>query len=485
MRRKKFAPRGIARFDSASAMVRTTARALHGRDFPVVGMRLLAPLMNRLPRASREVLYALSGAREGIPSRKLALVDSERLAAWAVGEYPDRQFPAVMIGSSNGAAVHLATALGIPWLPQTLLVPVRRPRIHPDDMRDDLAWGKENGRRLLDANPDIQLHQVHDPNQDRMMIRRMSRFRTKRLRLGDAYERFLSESLEPGGTIFLVECEARWPAIRVGERHLFQIGAMGGLEAGERLEGSERVSDDLRHPGSHRWRWAPPEPDGTYPEAEWGFEPALRDDVERFAEEKGFRVRRIAFELPEDLSPLVADLFRWWYRQRRIDSCRLIASSFLMLEPRWTLRTGSVPFWCTFAVETSVHALEEYLDRPDAGFDEIGIMLLSHGTEAAGVVPMERWRSILGRARRKGFFIGVAEEEFPLDFARLARYHGDMKRIPSRYPMPGPLTLAQFDRFLAEQGDRYEVRWPDSSGRREGTPSAGRFAAAIRHAPES
>jgi hypothetical protein len=361
---------------------------------------------------------------------------------------------------------------------------VRRPRIHPDDMRDDLEWGRENGRRLLDANPDLQLHQMHDPNQDRMMIRRMSYFRTKRLRLGEAYERFLSASLEPGGTIFLLECGARWPATRIGERHLFQIGATGGLTAEEYLEGSERVAAYLRQYDSHRRRWAPPEPDGMYPEAEWGFEPALRDDVERFAEEKGFRVRRIVFELPEDLSPLVADLYRWWYRQRRITPRRLIASSFLMLEPRWTLRTGSIPFWCKFAVEPSAAALEEYLDRSESGFDEIGIMLFSHGTESAGLAPIERWRSILGRARRKGFFIGVDEEEFPLDFGSLARYHGAMKRIPSRYPMPGPLTLAQFDRFLAEQGDRYEVRWPDSSGRREGTPSAERFAAATRHAPE-
>ena len=34
----------------------------------------------------------------------------------------------------------------------------------------------------------------------------------------------------------------------------------------------------------------------------------------RFARERGYRVRRIVFDEPEALSPLVADLYRWWYR---------------------------------------------------------------------------------------------------------------------------------------------------------------------------
>jgi hypothetical protein len=45
-----------------------------------------------------------------------------------------------------------------------------------------------------------------------------------------------------------------------------------------------------------------------YPEAEWGFESALREDVERFALLHGYRVRSIVFSDPEALSPLIADL---------------------------------------------------------------------------------------------------------------------------------------------------------------------------------
>jgi hypothetical protein len=50
------------------------------------------------------------------------------------------------------------------------------------------------------------------------------------------------------------------------------------------------------------------------PEAEWGFAPALRDDVEDFARRHGYRVQRVVFEDAEDVSPMVADLYRWWYQ---------------------------------------------------------------------------------------------------------------------------------------------------------------------------
>jgi hypothetical protein len=63
------------------------------------------------------------------------------------------------------------------------------------------------------------------------------------------------------------------------------------------------VEEYLRRYGVPRRHWDPPEPDDERPETEWGFEPALREDVEGFARERGYRVRRIVFEEPERLSP--------------------------------------------------------------------------------------------------------------------------------------------------------------------------------------
>ena len=155
----------------------------------------------------------------------------------------------------------------------------------------------------------------------------------------------------------------------------------------------------------------------------------------------------------------MADLYRWWHRRRQLPANRLLVESFAMQEPTWTLRTGSVPFWTAFPIRKAADRLRAYLDGTEP-FDEINLMLFSHGTESIGLEPISGWRDILGRARRKGQFIGVDPDEYPRDFATFIRYYPDLKKkVAARYPLPGPLTLGQVDTFLAEVGDRYAVKW--------------------------
>jgi hypothetical protein len=467
------APRMLANFDSSSGFVRALSRYLKGKDNPGLGgiappSQALGKVANAIPEIGREALYTLSGAAEAIPPRKLGDVRSEALRRWVVQSYPQRGYQAMMIGSSSGALVHLAAALGIPWLPQTFLVPVRRTGVHPDEPKADLEFGREHAPKLLEANPDLQLHHMHDPNQDRLMIQLMTYFRVKLLRLGEAYEQFISESLAPGGTIFVIECQRPWPTTKVDDRFIFQFGALGGATEREFHLGSERVEDYLRRYDSHRTRWDPPAPDGLRPEAEWGFEPTLRDDIVRFAERRGFRVERVVFDEPEHLSPLTAELHRWWYQDRGIPANRLFAESFLITEPWWTLRTGSMPFWMKFNMEPSLEYLERYLDG-HGPWDELYISLFMHGVECVGLPPIERWRAVLERARVKGAFIGVDEREYPRDFGILSSYYPDLKeKIAARYPMPGPLHLSRFQEFLGEQAERFEVRWTSALPAREG-----------------
>lgn len=458
----------IADFDSATGMLRALARYLRGQDFPVLGMmpeRLepalerLGMAVNALPKGLREQLYIWSGWSEAIPPDRLDQVQAEEVSRWMVSEYPRRPYPAAMIGSASGAAIHLCAALGIPWLPQTFLIPVCRSGVHPDEPRRDMEWGREPGRRLLEANPELQLHHMHDPNQDRLMVQRMTYFRVKRLRLGESYERFLEENLLPGATLFVSECQLEWPSTRVADRHFFQFGALGGATPEEYYQGSQRVEDYLRRYQSHRRRWDAPEPDAERPEAEWGFEPALRDDVERLAQRRGYRIQRVVFQDPGDPSPLMADLYRWWYGQRRLHPNRLLAESFILMEPWWTLRTGSVPFWMVFNMQPSADRLEQYLGGAPP-YDYIYMMLFSHGVDSVGLASLDRWRSILGRARKEGSFVGMDGAKFPRDFAVFARYHAELQRkIPARYPMAGPLALSQLDEFLGQQGGRYPVQW--------------------------
>ena len=64
---------------------------------------------------------------EAVSPRRLARIRSEAITEWVAGLYPERRYPAVLIGSSNGALTHLAAALDAPWLPQTFLIAVRQP----------------------------------------------------------------------------------------------------------------------------------------------------------------------------------------------------------------------------------------------------------------------------------------------------------------------------------------------------------------------
>jgi hypothetical protein len=455
-------PSFIADFDSATAMVRATGAYLRGEDWPALGnppwIEPIAAQANRLPTKAREKVFIAGGAMETTSPKKLGKIDIDaELGDWLEEEYPAGRRQAVAIGSSNGAAVHLHAALGAPWLPQTVFLPVRD-EVHPDDPTEAMEHGLEPGRALLDANPDWQLHHMHDANQDRLMVRALTYFRVKRRSLGDRYERFVVDRLPPGGTILLMECHQRWGTTRLGDRHVFQHGAVGGATEEEFHEGSERVEEYLERYDSPVRRWDGPEPDTDSPEAEWGFEESLRDDVLRLARERRYRVRRIVFDDPYVLSPMVADLYRWWYRRRRIPSNRLIVSSFVVNDPYWTLRTGSVPFWMVFNMEPSLEAVTRYLDAREP-FDDIHLALFQHGVEATGIAHPDEWREVLSRATRRGVPLGADLDEFPHDFAQFANYSDAYASIPARYPLPAPLSLAEFDEFLAQAdlGDAVRV----------------------------
>jgi hypothetical protein len=454
-------PSYVANFDSASGFLRATALYLKGKDFPGWGLsgalKSAVPLANLLPQQARETLYAVGGMNEAMSPAKTGSVDSDRIAEWATGLYPTRSFPGVMIGSSSGALTHLAAALGMPWLPQTMFIPVRQTDVHPDDAIPGLEAGREPGRQLLEANPELQLHHMHDPNQDRLMLQYMTYFRVKWIKLPEAYKAFIRRNLSPGDPIVIVECRRKWPVTRVGDRHLFQFGALGGATEDDFHKGSPAVAEYLEKYRSHRRKWEPPEPTEMAPEAEWGFEPALRPEIEKFAAENGYRIVTVAFDEPEDLSPFVADLYRDWYRRRNIRANRLFVESFLLVEPYWALRTGSVPFWMKFNMDASWEALKRYLDSTD-GFDEIWMSLFQHGVECVGLTPLERWRELLDRAKRQGGFLGLNEDLHPRDFGALAQYQEDIQKIPSRYPLPGPISLQQLSEFVAASS-RQEVEW--------------------------
>src|SRR5215510_1036165 len=107
------------------------------------------------------------------------------------------------------------------------------------------------------------------------------------------------------------------------------------------------------------------------------------------------------FEQPEDMSPMVAGLYPWWYQRLGLTNNRLVVDSFILMEPFGTIRTGSVPFWMVFNTEGSFRALDRYLGQA-LEFDELLITPFSHGVDSIGLVPIREWRSRFSRFRGAG-----------------------------------------------------------------------------------
>lgn len=459
------AGRFVAKIDSSSTMLLAAAHFLRGRDLSGLGFvpasQLLARLVNVPPKALRQYVYIRGGRQEAVPPAWLRDLRAEALSAWVVGHYPPRRtYPAVMIGSSNGALIHLCAALRIPWLPQTLLVPVRRrSHLDPDDLKTDMNAFREPARQCLARNPELQIMQMHDPIQDRLMIQQMGYFRVKRLRLGEAYERFLTRSLPPGGTLIVADCTSAWPMTQVGARHFFQVGGYGGLEAAEYLSGSRRVARYLKAQAASRTAWDCPPADLVQPEAEWGFEPSLLDDLRSLAARRGWRVRRLVFRDPADVSPLIADCYRAWYAERGVPPTRLFAESFLLLDPWWCLRTGSIPFWMVFNTGRSADSLRRYLRRRGP-FEELYLTLFANSVPGIDQTKIQEWQRLVRRARSRGAFIGVDEVSYPYDLGVYFKFHVELRqRITARLPLPRPLTLDRWERFLAQRRFDRRVRW--------------------------
>jgi hypothetical protein len=434
--------RAVASFDSASAFLESLARALDGRGFPYLGQaRYKVPLVyasRALPLTLRRRAYAIASGREGVAPERLDGIDLEQVAAWAAAKYRPRPAPAVLLGSSNGALTHLAAACGAPWLPQTLLIPVRRPGADPEDYRGAAEFGVRHAPALLDANPGVQLHHMHDANQDALSASQMAYFRVKWQRLPDAYRQFLDDRLSPGGPVILVRDTSSWPVTRYGARHVFQAGARGGMS-----------------PEEYHALPGVPAPNETAPEAEWGLADGLSESVRTWAEQTGHPVVEVRYEHPQDPAAAVADTTRAWLRTHGEPAERLLVSSFVVHDPWRTITTASVPFWTFFPVREAAEDLAAHLDT--TAYDDIDIMLFSHGVESRGLADAATWQQLADRARHRGRLLGVDASAFPADFPTFVRYSKEVRSLPAAAGTAAPMSVEQALTGLTTD-DRITVR---------------------------
>jgi hypothetical protein len=427
----------FASFDSASVLHAGLAAALHGRPFPHLGHSAAAGLgirvASRLPWPLLRELYVRAGAAEGIDPRRVHEVDVGVVAQALVDAYPERRYPAVLVGSSNGAMTHLGAAMQVPWLPGTTLLPVARIG-DPDRPGDALRFGARTAPGLLERNADVVLHHMHDQVQDRLMVSRMTYFRLKWRRLPVAYERFLSDALMAGAPVVIIEDESAWPVVRVGERHVFQTGAQGGYSPDEYL----------RDPHA-------PRPDDEASEAEWGADPELTTAMAAWCAAHGHPLVRVRYRGPQAAAHPVAMTVRTWVRERGEPADRLIVPSFVLGDPWRTVTTAAVPYWTFFAVAPALRALDEHLRLADP-YRRVDVLLFQHGVRSPGVATPEEWIGVVRRHGAEPQLPGLDPRRFPHDIGALGRYGPALARMPAARRPWTPLTVEAALKGLTEHG---------------------------------
>lgn len=438
-------------FDSSSSMLFSLGAYLSGSG-EASGDTAKLPafvgdVINATPQTVREIIYRLSGIHDSLNLSNLKSINDAALSHWITDCYPKKKSPAIMIGSSNGALTHLCAMCEIPWIPQTVLLAIAR-QISPDDLIGDAEFGKKVATILKKQIPLMRAYQMHDPIQDRMMVANIAYFRMKRIRLGDTIGEYVKQTLMPGGTIIISNCEYTWPAARMGDDHTFQTGGLGDVSGEEYANGSDRIATFLEKENAECRKWQLPGDLEMVPEAEWGFDSELLTGLISFAKENDFRVKRISYRHPEHVSPLIADLTEHWYKQNGISDRRLLIECFALLEPWWAARTGSIPFWMAFNTSHSFERVINYLDKRNA-FDEIYIMIMSNAVEGVGIVSTEEWKRVLKRAQKKNGLIGMDAEKHPYDLGSFIKYHDALqKEISARHFIPGKLDINDALEFL-------------------------------------
>jgi hypothetical protein len=144
----------------------------------------------------------------------------------------------------------------------------------------------------------------------------MSYFRVKWCRLPDAYAAFVENHLAPGGTVVVVNDSSSWPVTRLGPRHVFQAGGRGGTP-----------------PEGYLARPHTPAPNDEAAESEWGLDPAFRDDVRTWCDQRAYRYAETGYVGPQTPAAAVAAVMRDWYRARGEPANRLVVTCFIFGRP--------------------------------------------------------------------------------------------------------------------------------------------------------
>jgi hypothetical protein len=382
------------------------------------------PMLGRYggaPAPARRSMLANDAWAEAVAGGDVTRIDADAMAEWMISRYPAPTYPGVVLGSPHGSAVHLAAALGAPWLPTGFTVTVRWRGGAVDDWGAATEAGATVAAGILATNPAVTVRQVHDPLRRGPLCASTLTMHVQWLRLPPAYRRFLERRLAPGAASLLLRDLRTWPVLDVIPGHTFQLGSpvSGWLpedytmdnpafaklirEAGGAGAGSAGA-------GTAGWRTPPGDLPRRY--AELSGEPGLEPDLRRVASDTGRATHRVLYSTAEALSACVADLHRDWLRAdgRPVDRC--VVETERLLDPWQVVRSGSVPYWCESASERAVCGSEWWL-AGSRTFDSVDVLPEPPGSGSGAHAGLGQWRALAAFAGRHGTVSREAALRYP------------------------------------------------------------------------
>jgi hypothetical protein len=419
-------------------LVTAAARALHGRDCGDVGRQpMVARYGGVLPSAARRAA-ARNASQAAIPVAATGGIDADSVARWVVAQYPRRQYPAVVLGSPHGAAVHLAAAAGVPWLPSGFEMAVQWPDGSPDDPAAALTHGAAIAARLLAANPSLAIRQVHDPVLRGVLAGSTVSLHARWQQLPDPYREFLSAYLARGAAVIVVRDMRTWPVLDVGAGHTFQLGSpASGLDAGEFRTAGPQLCQALRYLDADRVKWRPPTTSCPERYTESGVEAGFEESVRSWARARRLHLHRVLYAAPEAFSAAVADLYRQWLRDAGKTGNRLVVESGRLLDPTQVLRAGLVPYWCETPASRAANALCWWL-AGSTTFSSIDVLVDGFGVPTAATANPSQWHAAARFGSRRAHVDPAASNlgMFPLPVRHAT---GLLRGQAADLPPPAPL----------------------------------------------
>ena len=194
--------------------------------------------------------------------------------------------------------------------------------------------------------------------------------------------------------MILVEDESAWPVVRLGERHVFQAGAQGGLD-----------------PRGYLDKPNTPAPNDRAPEAEWGADPGFGEAITEWAVARGHPLVRVRFQGPQAPAHAVATVLRAWSAERGGAQNTLLVPSFALLDPWRTINAGIVPFWAFFSVRPAVQALDDHL-AGSASYSDVYVLPFQHGVDSEGIATPAAWAATIRRHGATPHFVGLDLDRF-------------------------------------------------------------------------